>query len=171
MTEQILIDRSVMEQPAEQEPVAWRRRERGGEWQYFGWQETGMTHELVARWNKDGFVCEAIPAPQPAIPPGYKLVPVAWDDAQRICDLPAVDDAIRALIENQTNDNAVCVVQAILAEAPQPTKQPLTREEIFDLAEPFGEFQYGDAQGDKRIYFARAIIAAYEQKNGIGGQV
>ena len=48
------------------EPVAWRRRERGGEWQYFGWQETGMTHELVARCNKDGFECEAIPAPQPA---------------------------------------------------------------------------------------------------------
>ena len=51
-------------------------------------------------------------------------------------------------------------------EAPQPTKrEPLTREEIFELAKPFGEFQYGDAQGHKRIDFAHAIIAAYERKN------
>ena len=57
--------RAAAPQPSA-EPVAWRRRERGGEWQYFGWQETGMTHELVARCNKDGFECEAIPAPQPA---------------------------------------------------------------------------------------------------------
>ena len=40
----------------------------------------------------------------------------------------------------------------------------LSREEIFDLAEPFGEFQYGDAQGDKRVAFARAVeAAAYER--------
>ena len=51
--------------------------------------------------------------------------------------------------------------------APQPHKQPLTREEIFELAEPFGEFKYGDAQGHKRIDFANAIIAAYERKNGV----
>ena len=36
----------------------------------------------------------------------------------------------------------------------------LTDDQIFDIAEPFGEFRYGDAQGDKRIAFARAIIAA-----------
>lgn len=55
--------------------------------------------------------------------------------------------------------------------APQPAKpaeqEPLTREEIFEIAEPFGEFQYGDAQGHKRIDFANAIIAAYERKNGV----
>lgn len=40
----------------------------------------------------------------------------------------------------------------------------LSREKIFDLAEPFGEFQYGDAQGDKRVAFARAVeAAAYER--------
>ena len=54
-----------------------------------------------------------------------------------------------------------------LYTAPQPAKQPLTREEIFEIAEPFGEFKYGDAQGHKRIDFARAIIAAYERKNGV----
>ena len=40
----------------------------------------------------------------------------------------------------------------------------LRDNEIFDLAEPFGAFQYGDAQGDKRIAFARAVErAAYER--------
>ena len=43
--------------------------------------------------------------------------------------------------------------------------KPLTREEVFEIAEPFGEFRYGDAQGDKRIAFASAIEAAH----GIGG--
>ena len=36
----------------------------------------------------------------------------------------------------------------------------LTDEQIFDLAEPFGAFEYGDAQGDKRRGFARAIESA-----------
>jgi hypothetical protein len=44
-----------------QEPVAWRRREVGGCWQYFGWEETGMTYQVVERGNKNGFECEAIP--------------------------------------------------------------------------------------------------------------
>ena len=43
-----------------QEPVAWRRREVGGCWQYFGWEEAGMTYQCVERWNKNGFECEAI---------------------------------------------------------------------------------------------------------------
>lgn len=49
-----------------------------------------------------------------------RLEPVAWDGAQKICDLPAVDEAIRALLEDETNDNAVCLVRAILAAAPTP---------------------------------------------------
>ena len=48
-----------------QEPVAWRRREVGGGWQYFGWQETGMTYQDIERWNKNGFECEAIFATPP----------------------------------------------------------------------------------------------------------
>lgn len=42
----------------------------------------------------------------------------------------------------------------------------LSVERIFTIAEPFGEFRYGDAQGDKRIDFARAIeaeIAKYDR--------
>jgi hypothetical protein len=47
-----------------------------------------------------------------------------------------------------------------------PAREPLSDEQIFDLAEPFGAFEYGDAQGDKRIAFARAIEAVH----GIGGE-
>jgi len=42
-----------------------------------------------------------------------------------------------------------------------PQRKPLTDEQIFDLSEPFGAFQYGDAQGHRRREFARAIEAAH----------
>jgi len=47
---------------------------------------------------------------------------------------------------------------------PQEQREPLTDEQIFELADPFGEFQFGDAQGHKRLAFARAI----ERAHGIG---
>lgn len=37
-----------------------------------------------------------------------------WLEAQRICDLPTVDEAIRNLLEDQTGDNATGVVVAVL---------------------------------------------------------
>jgi len=37
-------------------------------------------------------------------------------------------------------------------------------EQILEIAEPFGEFQYGDAQGHKRIDFARAILALRHER-------
>lgn len=40
------------------------------------------------------------------------------------------------------------------------TPEPLTRTDTLELAAPFGEFQYGDAQCDKRIAYAEAVIAA-----------
>ena len=39
-----------------------------------------------------------------------------------------------------------------------PVVEP-TDEQIMEAAEPFGEFMYGDAQGGKRIAFARAVLA------------
>ena len=38
--------------------------------------------------------------------------------------------------------------------------EAITDARILELAEPFGCFEYGDAQGDKRIEFARAILSA-----------
>jgi hypothetical protein len=46
---------------------------------------------------------------------------------------------------------------ALKAQPVQPA--PLTDDQIFEAAEPFGAFEYGDAQGHKRIVFARAIEA------------
>jgi hypothetical protein len=40
-----------------------------------------------------------------------------WNEASRIRDLPAVDDAIRNLLEDQTGDNATCVVREVLRAA------------------------------------------------------
>ena len=51
--------------------------------------------------------------------------------------------------------------RAILALRPE--RVPMTDEQILEIAEPFGEFQYGDAQGHKRIDFARAILALRPQ--------
>lgn len=40
------------------------------------------------------------------------------------------------------------------------TTDDLTDEQIFDISEQFGSFEFGDAQGAKTLEFARAIIAA-----------
>ena len=61
----LLLEQSPQPKEPAQEPVAWRRREVGGGWQYYGWEETGMTYEAVNRSNKNGFECEAVPATPP----------------------------------------------------------------------------------------------------------
>jgi hypothetical protein len=56
--------------------------------------------------------------------------PVAWADAEAISNLPAVDEAIRALLDDKTADNATAVVQAILGAVPpeQPAPAPVQKE-------------------------------------------
>lgn len=44
-------------------------------------------------------------------------------------------------------------------EPTQATQAEVTDEQILEVAEHFGAFEYGDAQGHKRIDFARAILA------------
>lgn len=39
----------------------------------------------------------------------------------------------------------------------------LTRDQVFAVADKYGEFQYGDAQGDKRQQFAADLIAAHQR--------
>ena len=39
----------------------------------------------------------------------------------------------------------------------------LTREQVFTIAEKYGAFEFGDAQGDKRICFAADVIAAHQR--------
>lgn len=47
----------------------------------------------------------------------------------------------------------------------EKASQPLTEEQIMELAEPFGAFEYGDAQGHKRQAFVRAIEEAVWKQN------
>lgn len=63
------------------------------------------------------------------------------------------------------DQNPRCRIVGAIYLAP-PAQEPLSNEPIFDLAEPFGAFRHGDAQGDKRIEFARAIEKAVWEKNG-----
>lgn len=39
----------------------------------------------------------------------------------------------------------------------------LTSEQVFDIAEKYGAFEFGDAQGDKRLAFAADVVAAHER--------
>ena len=57
---------------------------------------------------------------------------------------------------NSRLDMRRAIRAAIMAKQPVP----LTDRQILDIAEPFGCFEYGDAQGHKRIEFARAVLAA-----------
>jgi hypothetical protein len=51
------------------------------------------------------------------------------------------------------------------SEWSSPEEKPMSDEQIFELAEPFGWFEYGDSQGHKRLEFARAV----ERFHKIGG--
>lgn len=49
--------------------------------------------------------------------------PVAWDDAERISDLPEVDAAIRGFLADPTGDNATGMVRSILDAAPDHSSE------------------------------------------------
>ena len=70
------------------------------------------------------------------------------------CYCESANEGIRSTYFDQTCEG--CVKRMTHPAKPSP----LTNGEIFNLADPFGAFQYGDAQGDKRLAFARAIEAA-----------
>jgi len=61
-------------------------------------------------------------------------------------------------------ENLGDVFRAMVAASPRydaKRRQPLTDEQIYEIAQPFGCFEYGDAQGDKRREFVRAIELAH----------
>lgn len=53
-------------------------------------------------------------APQPEAKPDERF---DWSDFRAISEAKEVDEAIRALLENQDEDNAVCMVRAVIEEA------------------------------------------------------
>jgi len=118
-------------------------------------------------------------APVAAQPPSHSVIAGALFDfmgwlttrKERLC-LSSADDASPAVtaitefakMRSLSLDNAM--VTDWQSGAAQASK-PLSDAEIFDLAEPFGAFEFGDAQGDKRLAFARAAITAFCLKNRI----
>jgi len=83
------------------------------------------------------------------------------DATKRIAELEAAlrEIANQDAVENMLDPQWAARI-AIAALAGEATAAPrLTDAEIFDIADPYGEFRYGDAQGDKRLEFARAIEA------------
>ena len=92
MYEAIAAIKQALLQP-EQEPVAWRRREVEGDWQYYGWEETGM--EAVNTANKNGFECEAVPA----TPPQRTWVRLAAEDRLTAKYMQDAPDGIEAVID------------------------------------------------------------------------
>lgn len=108
--------KAALAQP-EQKPVAWRRREVGGCWQYFGWEETGMTYQVVERWNKNGFECEAIPAspPQPAQKPAF-----GWIKQSELAQARLYGGSVNLWLEKYDCDFPVYTAP------PQPEQKPAT---------------------------------------------
>lgn len=87
----------------------------------------------------------------------------AWEDAERITDLPAVDEAIRALLEDQTGDNATALVQVIL-EAAQPVQreqQPVAwPSKITDAMHAAGQCAWMTSDGVDPCRVFHAMLAA-----------
>jgi len=90
--------------------------------------------------------------------------PVAWTDADAICNAPDVDEAIRTLLDDQTGDNAVEVVRAILRYAqPAAARVPLTDEQIVSALQSCDAEDHTQAGWvwRQRIKWARAIERAH----------
>lgn len=81
-----------------------------------------------------------------------------WSEYRQISDLPAVDEAIRALLDDQTEDNATCVVRAIveathdrIAAIREPGSEPSEQAILHAL-----DMARCDAhkKGDRALYLA-----------------
>lgn len=57
----------------------------------------------------------------------------SWDEAQRVCDLPEVDEAIQNLIEDNTGDNATSLVLEVMNSA-RPVQPPQEFEAVYAAA-------------------------------------
>ena len=160
---------ALAEQPAEQEPVAAQHRFRHpqkGTPDWSVWQPCKVAQRPAWEVDSQGYEVEyraLYTAPQPAIPPGYKLVP----------EVPT-NEWINNLARRQTGsfekapfaEIHQCIAELLESapEAPKPAKQPLTDVFLRKLhhIDEFGLFcDYDDFE-----QIARAI----ERAHGIGEQ-
>lgn len=102
-----------------------------------------------------------------------KPEPVALDDppkdelAQALFIAWAKAEPKHSITQHPVSYWATFIDMARAARAFQQSEQvrkPLSDAEIFDLAGDFGAFEFGDAQGDKRLAYARAIERAHHIK-------
>ena len=96
--------------------------------------------------------------------------PVAWMHIDgRVIPAATMDQAYRdgGAMQSSLRDYTIPLYTHPAPAAPQaePKREPLSDERIDEIGDPFGYFQYGDAQGDKR----RAFVRAVERAHGIGG--
>lgn len=104
--------------------IAQRILHVGGRNNAAGYVEFGSTQavEALVRQVLRDLPIAANPKAQPATDARFD-----WGEYRQITDLPTVDEAIRALLDDQTDENATCVVRAVV-EA--------THERIAAMQEP-----------------------------------
>ena len=112
-------------------------------------------------------------APESQVQPKGTVAPAdlrfSWMDFQQIGEVPAVDEAIRNLLNDQTEDNAVCVVRAIceaaadrlvaLAAAQAPAPAPEDERPAFERAWA-GACMAGPKETAWTAWQARAALGA-----------
>jgi len=103
----------------------------------------------------DGY--QAIASLRQAIAEAEKQEPVAWVQDVEFEQLP---EFAFSWVKTRLHD------KPLYTHPPKREWVGLTEEEIFEAADLFGEFRYGDAQGHKRLAFAQAIEAELREKNG-----
>lgn len=59
--------------------------------------------------------------------------------------------------------DALKLVTTVMDDKIKALMRAPTNMELLEAAEPFGEFRFGDAQGDKRINYARAVLALVQK--------
>lgn len=95
-----------------------------------------------------------------------------WAEAQRICDLPPVDEAIRAFVDDNTGDNATAIVATVLeavnAQQPASAKPVAVPDDVIASVERsltdawrLGQAMYQYASGNS----GKAMTMAQETQN------
>lgn len=147
-----------------------RQANQPGEDKHKRIQQAGENADLAQAMRK-GILAHY--AQSHAVPQGWQAVPC--EPTREMLD-KARENLVRDGEIGQLFFNSMLksIYSAMLGATPklataqaQPERKPLTDESILDSAGLFGEFQYGDALGDKRIGFGRAIERACAEAWGV----
>ncbi len=102
-----------------------------------------------------------------AVPAGWKLVPVepTPEMLSAVGMMDGYDWHAPGCSPDADHANWYSAMIAAAPAAPQaePKREPLSDERIDKIGEPFGYFQYGDAQGDRRRAFIDRLTRARDE--------